>query len=211
MLAKFLILLTLLSASNVVSSRSVKHMKRINTNDFCKLNENKCSQRYAPHVHQCERGVCTINETECKKYLRIKNTVKNNRMNELIRLVALVQPMGNYLEIKLEENFIRFQSNMKKCSPTRFKWQPTDVCVRGRHCFSNKSNTVELKKVNCSCPKSQPYVCGSHRSYCSLNKQVCDSFSYTAKNTNSTDRFQLLDIRTCSEQVLMNNHLINSF
>ena len=155
------------------------------------------------HIYQCDQGICARNEIECNKYKRVENTIKENRMSEFMRVVALIKSIGNYLEIKLAKKFSRFQSNIKKCSPALFKWQPCDVCVRGRHCFSNKSNTVELKKVNCSCPKSQPYVCGSHRSYCSLNKQVCDSFSYTAKNTNSTDRFQLLDIKTCSEEFIL--------
>ena len=173
---------------------------RIDSNNFCKLAGKECSSKNVPHINQCGKGICTRDTKKCNEYLRIEKALKYIQM-QLILEMYYSSHIRNQSEIKLQKDFKRFQSKIKNCSPTRFRirpeWHPRDVCVRGRHCFRKHLNADNVRKVNCSCPNDRPYVCGSHKNYCSVNEKVCGLFSHTKKHINSTGRFQLILINSC--------------
>lgn len=190
----FLALLFQLIISSSNGSRST-----ISLNDFCRPTEQKCSQKNRPHFYQCDHRICARNQTKCNDYLRVEKTLQYIRLKSLLETYSgMTSHMSrNESEISILKDFKRFERNIKNCSPTLHNWQPTGVCIRGRHCFRKKLNTIGLKRVDCRCPKNKPYVCGSQKNYCSVNRQVCASFSYTNKHTNARDRYQLLDIKSC--------------
>ena len=193
MLKNLLVLLAILSQLN-----SISNQHQLNLKDFCRLTEKECSQTNAPYTHKCGPSMCTTNQKKCSHFLIVEKTFKYLKLKSMIEMHSMSQfiPRNNS-ELKLIKDFTGFQSKIKNCAQTNHKWRPTDVCVRGRYCFRKKSNTIGLNNVDCPCPNNKPYVCGSQRNYCSANRHVCGSFSFTNKNTNSTDRFQLLGIKPC--------------
>ena len=161
--------------------------------DFCKLTEkDRCSRRYSPYIYQCG-NLCAGNEAACQKY---SNVEKIMRKIQLIKMTELVSPRIFESESTLDTELKRFQTEIEECQPTKFEWQPIDVCVRERDCIKISGKASKSRK-NCPCPKSLPYVCGNKRNYCATDKKACDSFNLTYKNRNSFDRFQLLDIEKC--------------
>ena len=176
----------------------------INSKTFCKLAvKEECSQRNAPHAFQCGRSVCSSNRTECSEYLRAEKKLKDNQMRAIIDITAMSR-LRNYNEIKLQTNFKIFQSKIKNCSQTAYKWKPSDVCVRQRECFLKNSKFVRMEihyevfKINCPCSKSKPYACGSPKNYCSISRDACDSFSLMKKNKNSSALNQSHAIQKCN-------------
>lgn len=186
---EFLMILTLVapfcSNSNIISSINIQSVS------FCKLAQKKCSERNAPHLYQCDSNLCALNEIECEKYLIVKLIIKSKKSNSKFK--------------KSLQRFRVFQSKIGKCSEKAHDWQPSGVCIRERYCFQLANQTSELnniqskslKRKNCPCPKNISYACGSQKSFCSLNRKICDSFRYTYKNLNSNERYQLLSVKKC--------------
>ena len=190
----FLIFLALMSPLCCISG------SRIDSENFCKLAENDCSQRNAPHIYQCGSKICARNETKCNEYLAEKNGLETNSLSLFARALSFLR--NNYDK--------RFESNLKNCSQTAYEWQSSDMCIRGRNCLQSRVEFVKSKlvfyiqkkkvltKVDCPCPKNKPYICGGRQSsFCALSKQACDSFIYKIKNKNSNKGSGLEAIQNC--------------
>lgn len=202
MIKNLIIILALLSPLYTYSSSSNTIVGNINSKTFCKSAPlNECSHRSAPYIYKCGEKMCTKNKTECKEYLRAEKTLKNNQIRAILDLTAM-SPLRNNNEINLQINFKKFESGIKDCTKKTYKWRPSDVCFKKRECFQKNSEFARLEihfqvfKINCPCPKSKPYVCGSPMDYCALNKDVCDSFSLMGKIKNASA--QLHAIQKCS-------------
>lgn len=177
----------------------------INPNDFCKLSvEKDCSIRNAPHIFQCGQGMCARNQTECNEFLREKKATKTYRVPLFINAMNF---LVDYSQKRLKDNIMRFESSIKSCSQTAYEWQPSQACLRGRHCFQYQIEYVKsklvfyiqrkrvLRQVDCPCPKYSSYVCG--RNYCSLNKETCEN-TYSMKNKS-----ELFGIKKCVNNFIL--------
>ena len=193
----------------------------MNSNSFCKLTEKECSLRNTPFIFKCGQRTCSRNETECKKYLNASDTFKVNQMHEFIQSVTSRHHIKYNNDIRLVEKFKLFQSNIKDCTKTAYKWQPNDFCLRESNCFqvvndrirfrrhlsdANKQkktkpvkNMKNFEQADCPCPKSKPHACGHQTTkYCSVSKEACDSFGLKVAFVNSKSKhLRISAIKKC--------------
>lgn len=195
MLKNILIIVVLISSlSGKVSNSSIY------SKNFCKLEaEKECAQRNAPHIYQCGPGICASSETECREYLRVEKKIK---FKGLLNVINVINSRTHFINLKLRENFNLLKDSIKNCTQTRNEWQPSQVCHRGRDCIQKKLNFIGVfihtTKVNCPCIQNKPYVCGSQKKFCTINKEACDSFINIAdKSPNFTAWTQSLSIKKC--------------
>ena len=102
----------------------------IDSNNFCKLTEKKCSQRInAPFIYQCGAGICTRKPTECKIYLKVKKDVQDFQIKAAIQ-IALMSRITNYNQTRLLEKLTKLRSKIRNCSKSVNKWQSSGLCIR---------------------------------------------------------------------------------
>ena len=92
----------------------------------------------------------------------------------------------NYNQTRLLEELRKFRSKIRNCSKSVNKWQSIGLCIR-----AEKEQSVYLivsiffLKSKIKCPNNMSYICGDRNRYCSINKQISDSFSSEIKNSCS--------------------------
>ena len=166
----------------------------------------------------CGQHMCSRNETECKKYLKAENAFKAYQKYEQIQSVTLLSHIRYDIGIKLAEHFKQFQSKIKSCSKTVYKWQPNDMCLRAINCFqvihdrirfrrqtdpSKKTQPFKsiknLEPIDCPCPKHKPFACRhQNNKYCSVSKQACNSSGQRVTFVISKDKqIQISVIKKC--------------
>lgn len=215
MMVTFHSFLTLISIEILIICMTCSSSSLLNSKDFCKLAEKECTfYTNGPYIYQCGRSVCTRSEAACKEYLKVEKKVKTN---QLIGFIDAKLARRRYNELRSDVEFRKFHSKLAKCPQRSLHgWQPNDVCTRERNCFQNQADFLktvtffQLRKysfqISCSCPKNKPFVCGNaEKSFCSLSKQVCDSFSYaTSENRITTAWIQLFGINKCDAVFVFN-------
>ena len=171
----------------------------LNSNNFCKQADSGCSKN-SLNIYQCERSICAKKESDFKEFMIVNEQIKVRGLVEFIEVLSGFAP-NRHSNSQLKERFKQFKSKIKNCSQTRYEWEPSDVCIRKRNCLKVnlvKSDAfIQTRKDSCPCPANKAYICGNQSNFCSLNREACESFSYTYKNKNSTARFQLLALNKC--------------
>lgn len=178
---------------------------------FCKRSQTECSQRIAPHTHQCGPSVCTRNRTECKEYLKVEKIMKKYQLVEFVESMSPTRKHHN--EMKLEQDFLLFLSKLKACSQKANTRNSSEMCARGTHCLQNQVEYIRtvmyfrLKKfkahVDCPCPANQSYVCGRQSELCSASREACESFSSRNKKSYPVSAKTLVGIKKCENDFIL--------
>ena len=196
----------------------------LNPKDFCQVKERegvgmyghknkyevawrleKCSERNAPHIYQCDENTCTKNQTECKKYLSLKEKLKVNFL-KLFSEMMFLSPKKNHGDYKLERYFFKLQASIKICMKKPYHLKLSEVCIRGRNCFQIIETTWfkmlfskinEIRQINCPCHGNHTFLCGSDSEYCTVNKEACDSYMNKNYFKHLKENQQDLGIKRC--------------
>ena len=111
--------------------------------------------------------------------------------------IALMSRITNYNQTRLLEELRKFRSKIRNCSKSVNKWQSSSLCLRAEKKQAiYLINSIFFLNVKIKCPNNMSYVCDDRNGYCSINKQICDSFSSEIKNSGSS--IKQMGIKKCN-------------
>ena len=168
--------------------------KLIQAKNFCNLISKDCKEKQCQselkchssvHSYRCGKSKCSVNEKECKEFLRTEGVLRSMRDSNYNR--------------KLKQTFFRFQNEFKMCPPkTAYNWTENDVCSLKKSCYIDVKDTLfdllflkKPSKIRTYCPcKSfiQRHTFECIQGYCARDRKSCVEFARMApsKKRNTT-------------------------
>ena len=122
--------------------------------DVCYPKEGNKIQCHGKYGYYCGDFVCINSEYSCY----------------MLSLFSQLRGQENKKKYELFINRIRTCPD--QASSNKYKWRPTDVCLKNKVCFSVWSIGISKSAVECQCSGKYSYKCKDD--YCGLNKLGCD-------------------------------------